>query len=244
MNGRDIFDAFEELNPVLIYMGETRKFRKHTWQKVVCTAAAACLILCAGLWMLRLPSKEPDVVPSPAPTEEQTEVPPETDADLWQEALLTQVSKLEQGVLNFTFSEPSELHADQLFAAYLLLTEPETKEAYLDSEQNQYVFPVQDIQQQLSRYFRDLDVDFTKAAGYDAGKQAVVTDYAQGFGGDRMAKITTQSRNGNIVTWTVSYYSETESADGQSMELELDYSKRYTVELYDGGWYYLSAEPA
>ena len=157
------------------------------------------------------------------------------------EYLISLISGMEIGLTDknsFTFSDPTELSEEELYLCFLLLSDCDELEAKCwDSENQNFLFTSDVITARLSKYFKDFDFDITQDSEYDAQADAIVTPSASGFGGDRRFVLTDKSLDGNTVTVTVGFYGFDDDVD----EADPYQTKAYTIEFYDGGYYYLSA---
>lgn len=160
---------------------------------------------------------------------------------LTDEYLISLISGMEIGLTganSFTFSDPTELSEEELYLCFLLLSDYDELETnYWDSENQVFLFTGDVITARLSKYFKDFDFDITRDPKYDAQADAIVTPSASGFGGDRRLLLTDKSLDGNTVTFTVEFYGADDNVD----EAAPYQTKAYTIEFYDGGYYYLSA---
>lgn len=158
---------------------------------------------------------------------------------LTDEYLISLVIDMEVGLVgdnSFTFSTPTELSESELYLCFLLLSDhDELVERYWDEENEVFTFSSDVITAQLSKYFKDFYFDITQNHNYDAQADAIVTPLASGFGGDRYMKIMDKSLDGNTVSFTVNFY------DDYEMRSDPYEAKTYTIEFYDGGYYYLSS---
>ena len=73
MKAKEVFDAFEYLNPVLIQMAETKRFQRPLFKKVLRFSVAACLMLAIGI--VGIGYMKENIRPVPEPTE--SERPPD-----------------------------------------------------------------------------------------------------------------------------------------------------------------------
>lgn len=160
---------------------------------------------------------------------------------LIDEYLISLISGMEIGLIgknSFTFSDPSELSEAELHLCFLLLSDYDELEAsYWDSENQIFIFTSNVIAAQLSKYFKDFNFDNTQDSEYDAQADAIVTPLASGFGGDRRFILTDKSLDGNTVSFTVDFYGFDDNVD----EADPYQTKTYTIEFYDGEYFYLSA---
>lgn len=126
----------------------------------------------------------------------------------------------------FTFDAPGDLKPQQLYLLFLAWAEPGTLEACWDKDGSVYVFDADTICRTLDRYLQGYTLELGSCAGYDAGRQAVVTPMAGGFGGDIDVTLESRSYDGNTAVFTALL-----AGSGE---------KEYTVEFYDGGYRYVS----
>lgn len=157
------------------------------------------------------------------------------------EYLISLISGMEIGLTgdnSFTFSDPTELSEAELYLCFLLLSDYDELEAnYYDPENQVFIFTSDVITGQLSKYFKEFTFDITQDYNYDAQADAIVTPLASGFGGNRQFILTDKNLDGNTVTFTVDFYGFDDNVD----ETDPYQTKTYTIEFYDGGYYYLSA---
>lgn len=194
----------------------------------ICACLALCLTGC-----------------QPAASQNSSDIPTESwqvdENALTDEYLISLISGMEIGLTDknsFTFSDPTELSEEELYLCFLLLSDYDELEAkYWDSENQIFLFTSDVITARLSKYFKDFDFDITQDSEYDAQADAIVTPSASGFGGDRRVVLTDKSLDGNTVTFTVGFYGFDDNVD----EADPYQTKAYTIEFYDGGYYYLSA---
>lgn len=183
------------------------------------------------------PSSGPQVpISSPSASSWQVD-----ESTLTDEYLISLISGMEIGLTgdnSFTFSDPTELSEAELYLCFLLLSDYDELEAnYYDPENQVFTFTSDVITDQLSKYFKDFHFDITQDSNYDAQADAIVTPLASGFGGDLQFILKDKSLDGNTVTFTVDFYGFDDNVD----ETDPYQTKTYTIEFYDGGYYYLSA---
>lgn len=136
----------------------------------------------------------------------------------------------------FTFSSPTELSSQELYRMFLYLGDYDTfVRDCQDTESGEFLFTKEYISSLLSRYFKEHSLDITQINGYDAARNVVVTMNPSGFGGDRFVNVIEKRVNGNLVTLTLEFF------DNIEKQGEPYLCKTYQIELYDGGYYYLSA---
>lgn len=214
-----------------------------TWRKrEIALGVCACLFLCLTGCQTAASKNSPGT-----PTESGT--PDDLPSASWQvdentltdEYLISLISPMEiglTGTYSFTFSNPAELSEAELYLCFLLLSDYDELEANCwDSENQVFIFTGDVINAQLSKYFKDFYFDITQDSEYDGQADAIVTPLASGFGGDRQFILTDKSLAGNTGTFTVDFY----SVDDNVEEADPDQTKTYTIEFYDGGYFYLSA---
>lgn len=194
-----------------------------------------------------VPEQE-QAAPSPASTEAdgvpETEIPTEESGDersVTDEELLDLVLRPEialTGQNEFTFQSPTELSSQELYMLFLCFSDYETLVKDCENEDSgEFTFTREYISSVLSKYFKDYTLDLTQIYDYNAERDAVVTVQASGFGGCRNPKMAEKEWNGSIVTFTVDYYDNEDTAQAGTPYMR----KTYQVEFYDGGVYYLSA---
>lgn len=223
---------------------DTRKIHKYRWKKIIGKVAVIALVFGLGFYLVRLFKSNDNnpVVLNLESTPEQTDVPEAQENVMPAESeLVNMVIRLEQGVQNFVFQDPSELDADQLFQAYLILESPEEWKQKFDEVQQAYMFTQDDIEKVLLPYFKNLTLDIRKATNYDPELNAIVVSTPPFFGGDLIGKIKDSMMYENIVQFTVSYYSESFTDGAMPGALDFEYEKNYIVEIYPNGYYYLAA---
>ena len=214
--------------------------------KKIVFAALAAMMLLAGCQAGG--GQNPDAS-AQAPSDEVQSLAPSSEGSSWQvdestltdEYLLSLVNIMEIGLTgdnSFTFSDPTELSEAELYLCFLLLSDYDELEAnYWDPENQVFIFTSDVITEQLSKYFKDFRFDITQDSNYDAQADAIVTPLASGFGGDRQFILTNKDLDGNVVTFTADLYGFDDNVD----ETDPYQTKTYTIEFYDGGYYYLSA---
>lgn len=210
--------------------------------KSILAAMLAALLLfsltaCAGT---------PDAAPEPAPlqTEPAPDPQPEaaepepaeedavwalnpadvTDADLTDTVI--RLPELALSSLGFTFETPDELSSQQLYLLFLAWSEPEELEACYHEADSVYLFDSAVICRTLDRYLEGYCFVASDCLQYDAGKDAIVTPMAGGFGGWIDVQLENKAFNGNTLALTA-------LLDGSIRKI-------YTVAFYDGGYRYQS----
>ena len=104
-----------------------------------------------------------------------------------------------------------------------------------DAETEQYTIRQEDLEAVLSPHFKTFSLDLTEISSYDSTVGAGVTWTVTGFGGGRYMAVSEKKAEGNVVTFTAGFY-EDEERTGQPYAV-----KTYTLEFYDGGYWFLSA---
>ena len=231
-------------------------------KKTLCMLALLALLLTA---CAPVPPPDPPENPTEAPTENPSETPPDSqnpsnlpdsqpeapeepwqvdEATLTDDYLISLVIDMEIGLVGdneFTFHDPTELSNDELYLCFLLLTDYKELEEHLRKgvwqgrETDLFYFTEDYITSRLSRFFKTFHFDITKCFNYDPDANAIVTPLASGFGGGREMKVTEKVLEGNTVTFTTTFHKWAEPDSPPYM------TKTYTIEFYDGGYYYLSA---
>ena len=126
----------------------------------------------------------------------------------------------------FTFDTPKDLTPQQLYLLFTAWAEPGELAACYDKDKDVYVFDADTICRTLDRYLEGYSFNITEYPLYDAGRAAVVTPMAGGFGGDLAVTLENKVYDGNTAVFTALL-----AGSGE---------KEYTVEFYDGGYRYLS----
>lgn len=96
------------------------------------------------------------------------------------------------------------------------------------------------VRSTLDRYFKEYTFDITTCKNYDADSGCVVVPIASGFGGDRDVRMVEKQFDQTIGTFTIDFHQKL--YNDERPDTEVYQRKVYTVEFYDGGLYYLSAE--
>lgn len=139
------------------------------------------------------------------------------------------------GKNSFTFNDPTELSSNELYMLFLYFSEYDTlKKDCMDSD-GIFTFTEDYISSFLHTYFKDFSLDISILTDYDPKSGAIRTVQASGFGGDRYVEIAEQHEDGNVLTVTMNYY------DSKEREGAVWQRKTYRLELYEGGFYFLSA---
>lgn len=187
---------------------------------------------------------EPDesAVQEEAPAFEIPAAPYLTDEFIEQQI----IRKAEQALPDdsFQFDEAGDLSSEQLMMLYLSLTPRDELETHRSKLDGYYYFPAEDIRETLDRYFESHTFDITQCANYDAASGAarftVPAGDDTGFGQYLEPRIEEKSADGNTATFTIGFY-WTLYHDGVSSS-ECYRRKVYTVEFYEGGWFYRAAK--
>lgn len=106
-----------------------------------------------------------------------------------------------------------------------------------DQETKLFTIYQEDLEAVLSLHLKEYALDLTEVSGYDSTVGAVVTWTLTGFGGDRYMAVSEKKVEGNVVTFTAQFYEDYDRT-GQPYA-----AKTYTLEFYDGGYWFLSAVP-
>lgn len=211
-------------------------------------AAGVCLIAVLSACDANDPADSPAVPSESLPGVLETTAPADTETPdtgwsldkntLTDDYLLDLVIGPEIALIgdnSFTFHNPDDLSSQELYILFLFLTEYPELETHLNKDDQQFYFTSEVITTQLKRYFRNFQFDITEVNNYDEEADAVITPLASGFGGDRYMKVTDKTISGNTVTFTAEFYEDYE------IEGTVYQTKTYSIEFYDGGYYYLSA---
>lgn len=235
---------------------------KRKLQLKICVLAGIIVLLLAGC---SLQQNETSAVPDTTPEHNQVETPdseetPSTEsdavkeedpADTWQfdpatitdEYILQEVVGLPEIALvndGFTFGSPEELSSEKLFMLFQLWTDYDKLEACRNPEDQLFYFSEEMIRATLDRYFKEYTFDITTCKNYDADSGCVVVPIASGFGGDRDVRMVEKQFDQTIGTFTIDFHQKL--YNDERPDTEVYQRKVYTVEFYDGGLYYLSAE--
>ena len=140
---------------------------------------------------------------------------------------------------SFTFETPMDLSSQELYILALAWggSEGAFDHCY-DAETEEYTIHQEDLEAVLTPHFKEFSLDLTEISTYDSTVGAVVTWTVTGFGGDRSMAVSEKQVEGNVVTFTAQFY-EDEEKTGQPYA-----AKTYTLEFYDGGYWFLSAVAA
>ncbi len=179
-------------------------------------------------------SEEPDNPVKPGDPVGEDGMP--ADEDLLR--LLTSMEIGLTGANTFTFRSASELTSEELYLSFLLLTPYDELNRRWDESAQNFYFTEDDICAELSKYYRDFHLDIRQNQYYDVSARAIVTPLASGFGGGRNIVIEEKTMEENILTVTAAFY---DMDDRTYAPENCRLRKIYTLERYDGGWYFLSA---
>ena len=137
---------------------------------------------------------------------------------------------------SFTFDTPADLSSQELYILALAWggSEGAFDHCY-NGETEEYTIRQEDLEAVLAPHFKTFSLDITKISNYDSAAGAVVTWTVTGFGGGRYMAVSEKQVEGNVVTFTAGFY-EDEGRTGQPYAV-----KTYTIEFYDGGYWFLSA---
>lgn len=171
--------------------------------------------------------------PQPAPAAQQPQEPapawtldPAGLTDAYIAETIIRLPELALSGDTFTFDTPKDLTPQQLYLLFTAWAEPGELAACYDKDKGVYVFDADTICRTLDRYLEGYSLDITESPLYDAGRAAVVTPMAGGFGGDLAVTLESKTYDGNTAVFTALL-----AGSGE---------KEYTVEFYDGGYRYLS----
>ena len=123
---------------------------------------------------------------------------------------------------------------------FQLWTDYDKLEACRNPEDQLFYFSEEMIRSTLDRYFKEYTFDITTCKNYDADSGCVVVPIASGFGGDRDVRMVEKQFDQTIGTFTIDFHQKL--YNDERPDTEVYQRKVYTVEFYDGGLYYLSAE--
>lgn len=160
--------------------------------------------------------------------------------------LLEVLGKAEQALPDnsFNFSSPAQLSSEQLLMLFLMLMPRSELETCRSAADARYYFTEDYVRSTLDRYFEGYTFDIAQCSPYDTQSGAVVMNVlvgnCAGFGQYLYLRVTEQSADGNTATYTVDFC-RTLYHDGEPAS-QVYRQKVYTVEYYDGGWYYRSAK--
>ena len=161
-----------------------------------------------------------------------------TDEEL-HDLLLTMDTNLSFGLNTFTFRSASELTNTELFLTFLLRTPYDALNRCWDADAQSFYFTEDTITSELSKYYKDFYFDIRQNSEYSDDARAIVTPTAPGFGGGWLdLVIEEKTMEDDILTVTAAFYPF--AADVFAPE-NCKLRKVYTLERYDGGWYFLSA---
>ena len=195
------------------------------------------LTACAGTPAARPADAPVQTEPAPAAQPEAAEPEPAEEDAVWTlypaevtDEYLTEtvvcLPELALSSLGFTFDSPSELTSQQLYLLFLAWSAQEELDACYDEAGGTYVFDAAMICRTLDRYLEGYRFAASNCLQYDAGKDAIVTPMAGGFGGWLDVQLENKAFNGNTLALTAL--------------LDGSVRKVYTVTFYDGGYRYQS----
>ena len=195
------------------------------------------LTACAGTPAARPADAPVQTEPAPAAQTEAAEPEPAEEDAVWTlypaevtDEYLTEtvvcLPELALSSLGFTFDSPSELTSQQLYLLFLAWSAQEELDACYDEAGGTYVFDAAMICRTLDRYLEGYRFAASNCLQYDAGKDAIVTPMAGGFGGWLDVQLENKAFNGNTLALTAL--------------LDGSVRKVYTVTFYDGGYRYQS----
>ena len=136
----------------------------------------------------------------------------------------------------FTFETPMDLSSQELYMLALYWGgDTGAFDHCYDQETQMFTLQQEDLEAVLSLHLKEYALDLTEVSGYDSTVGAVVTWTVTGFGGDRYMGISEKKVEGNVVTFTAQFYEDYDMT-GQPYA-----AKTYTLEFFDGGYWFLSA---
>ena len=174
-------------------------------------------------------------VVSDPPPEEAWRVDPATLTDDYLISLVGDMERALPRVGSFTFSDPAELTTDQLYSYFLLLTSKDECAPFLPLGSDTFYIPEEFILSRLSAYFKEFHFDITAHSDYIPTTNSIATWSIPGFRGGPSMRMLSKSIDGGIVTFTAGFYNDGHPEQG------LYLTKTYSIEFYEGGYYYLSA---
>lgn len=212
--------------------------------KSLIAAMLAALLLFTFTACVRTPAAEPAASPvqaepssaaqlSPAEPESADEETRWTlnPADVTDDYLTDTVIRLPELALSgssFTFDSPDKLTSQQLYLLFLAWSAPEELNACYNAADSTYLFNADVICRTLDRYLEGYHFTASDCLLYDAGRDAIITPMAGGFGGWLDVQLETKAFNGNTLALTAL--------------LNGSVRKVYTVTFYDGGYQYQSVQ--
>ena len=140
---------------------------------------------------------------------------------------------------DFQFADASELSTPTLIRFFLFTLDTTNEAAYAQYEDDwlqddgMFHIPITDVEAQLDRFLKGFSLKPLQLENYDAESGELVQTTITGFGGDVFPKLVAREYDGDVVTATVDFYTDSDLATK-------DYSKTFTFEFYDGGYYLLS----
>jgi hypothetical protein len=198
-------------------------------KKMVLFAKVLLLLACTFLSACDTVSRAPALPETP------TQNSP-TVTDYSDDYLLSLVLEPELALVGeneFTFNDPTELSSQELFMLYMKFTEYAELEKNQNTEDHLFYFHAESIEKELVKFFKDYCFAISEVRGYNAEKNAIVIPTASGFAGDNFGKLSDKQQKGNQVTFTIEYFDEHYET--------LFEKKTYSIEFYEGGYYFLSA---
>lgn len=157
-----------------------------------------------------------------------------------EEELLTMLVACECGLVNdgFTFDDPGQLRAGQLYLLFLLWTDYPALETCQSPDDGQFYFSEAFIRRTLDCYLQGYAFDITACDSYDPDCGMIVTPIASGFGGNRNMQLTDRRKDGDLTIYTADFYAaDTEEIAGNTPFAR----KEYVLRCEDGGFTFVSA---
>ena len=175
------------------------------------------------------PAAQPEAA-TPEPTDAETvwTLDPADVTDAYLIETVIRLPELALSGLGFSFDSPDELTSQQLYLLFQAWSEPEELNACYDAADGVYVFDAAVICRTLDRYLEGYRFSAPDCLLYDAGKGAIVSPMAGGFGGWLDVQLENKAFNSNTAALTAL--------------LDGSVRKVYTVTFYDGGYRYASVQ--
>lgn len=167
---------------------------------------------------------------------------PDAFPALTDEDLLAMVEPLEIALAQcgeFTFDDPSQLSADQLWRAFLALADHSDFQPYRNSYDTGYVLPVAYIHETLSQYFSGVtfacspDMQYINAVNED--NASMFWSETDALTGHRYGQVGSRRGDGATLSFTVDYYTQPEGQGTMYL------TKTYEIAFGETGYTYQSA---